>query len=386
MFDAFAGLGVITPLIAGLGKRNITIPTEIQSEVIPGILSGKSLIAQSPTGTGKTLAYLIPLFQRIDRERRENQVIVLAPTHELVIQIQRQIEQLATDSEVGVTSASIIGNVNILRQIEKLKEKPQIIVGSAGRILELIQKKKIKAQTVRSIVIDEADRLLDDSNRDLVKAVIKTTLKDRQLLLFSATITPATQEQAQALMPESEVIVAGEQRVAAEIDHCYLVAEQREKIELLRKLVHGIHGAQALVFLNKSDQIEMAVSKLTHHGLNAAGLFGSSSKNDRQKALTDFRNRKVQLLVASDLAARGLDIFGVEYIISMDIPEEPEMYLHRAGRTGRAGAKGTSVVLLNPQELQHVATYERKLGIRFAARKMLRGEMVALHSEKQERK
>ena len=196
MKNSFAQLGVTEPLIAGLAKAGITAPTPIQASVIADAVAGRDIIGQSATGTGKTLAYLLPVFQKIHAEKKETQVIILAPTHELAMQIFHQAELLAKNSEIAITSAVIIGDVNISRQIDKLKERPHIIVGSAGRILELIQKRKINSQTAKIIVLDEADRLLDDSNRTGVAAVIKTMLKDRQLMLFSATITPGTIEKA----------------------------------------------------------------------------------------------------------------------------------------------------------------------------------------------
>lgn len=189
MTNNFTQTGLIKPLIDGLAKAEIASPTAIQTEVIPAVLAGKDIIGQSPTGTGKTLAYLLPLFQKLDIDKREIQACILAPTHELAIQIQRQIELLAQSSGLPVTGAPIIGDVNIARQIEKLKAKPHIITGSSGRILELIQKKKINSQTVKTIILDEADRLLDDKNIDSIKAVLKTTQKDRHAGFLRNNIT-----------------------------------------------------------------------------------------------------------------------------------------------------------------------------------------------------
>jgi len=184
MSEPFIKLGLSKELAQALQDSRIETPTPVQQQVIPLALTGKDVVGQSATGTGKTLAYLLPLLQKIDAGRRETQAIVLAPTHELAIQIQRQLEELIQKSGLPIASAPMIGNVNISRQIDKLKEKPHILVGSSGRILELIQKRKLSAQTVKTIVLDEADRLLDDNNRDSVKAVIKATQRDRQLMLF----------------------------------------------------------------------------------------------------------------------------------------------------------------------------------------------------------
>lgn len=377
MNESFDKLGIIASLTVGLKKAGIVNPTAIQSQVIPLALLGKDVIGQSATGTGKTLAYLLPLFQKIDTDKREMQAIILTPTHELAIQIERQIEFLANNSGVPITSTPIIGNVNITRQIEKLREKPHIIVGSSGRILELIQKKKITAHTIKTIIVDEADRLLDDNNVDSVKAVIKTTLKERQLMLFSATITPQTLARANAFMREPEVITVKTQLEKPDISHLYFVAEQRDKIEALRKLVRVVQAKRGLVFINRSDEIEITVAKLTYHGLKAAGLYGSSVKTDRKKALEDFRNGKIQLLVASDVAARGLDISEVDYVFNLDIPEDPQIYLHRVGRTGRAGQSGTAISIIAKREIALIKKYEKVLRITITAQQLARGKMIS---------
>ena len=347
MLESFEKLGLIAPLVEGLQKAGITVPTGIQEQVIPFALQGKDVAGQSATGTGKTLTYLLPIFQKIDTTKREVQAIILAPTYELAIQIERQIEMLVKNSGMAVTSTPLIGNVNITRQIDKLKEKPHIVVGSSGRILELIQKKKISAPTVKTIVLDEADRLLDDQNLDSVKAVIKSTLKDRQIMLFSATLPAATLAKASSFMRDPEIVtVKGQTSVAPDISHMYFVTEHRDKIEVLRKLVGMLKMERALVFVNRTDDIEITASKLKHHGLKAAALCGSTAKIDRKKSMEDFRSGKIELLVASDVAARGLDISGVDYVLNLDMPEDPTLYLHRVGRTGRAGEVGTAIPLL----------------------------------------
>ncbi|MBP8036046.1 MAG: DEAD/DEAH box helicase, partial [Negativicutes bacterium] len=206
MNQSFAELGVHSALVQGLEKAGITMPTKIQEEVIPEVLAGKDVVGQSATGTGKTLAFLLPLFQKIDHARRDTQAIVLAPTHELAMQIFREAQLLADNSGLPVTAAVIIGDVNIARQIDRLKDRPHLLVGSSGRILELIQKRKINAQIVKTIVLDEADRLLDDNHRVSVAAIIKATQKDRQLLAFSATIPATALEKAVGMSNDAVVV------------------------------------------------------------------------------------------------------------------------------------------------------------------------------------
>ena len=378
--NSFSNLGLSAPLTAALHKAGLTVPTAIQSEVLPLVLAGRDIVAQSATGTGKTLAYLLPLFTKIDTARRENQAIILAPTHELAIQIQRQIELLAQNAGLAVTSVPLIGNANITRQIDKLKERPHIVVGSSGRILELIQKKKITAQTVKTIILDEADRLMDDHNHESVKAVIKTTMKDRQVLLFSATITPQTRERAAAFLTDAAVVTVKEQATAvvSAINHLYFICEQRDKVEMLRKIVHSTKLKQALVFINRSEDLELTAAKLNFHGLKAAALHGTFVQADRKKSLEDFRSGRVQLLVASDIAARGLDIPGMEYIFNLDLPEEPQVYLHRVGRTGRAGQTGTAISIISQREINLIKYYEKTLKIAIKAKQIAYGKITDL--------
>lgn len=373
----FAQLGVDGSLVNALKKMGIAQPTAIQEQTIPPILAAKDVLGQSETGSGKTLAYLLPLIQKIDRQQKATQVIILTPTHELGIQIQRVIETLVRESGWEISSLPLIGNVNIARQIEKLKQKPQIIVGSSGRILELIQKKKIVAQTVRTIVLDEADRLLDEQNSSSVKAVIKTALSRTQLLLYSATLSPAATQQARPLLKNPEVVrVAGDIALPRSVEHVYFTAEQRDKAEVLRKLIRILIPVRGLIFINQSEEIETVVEKLNYHGLAAAGIYGSSRKLERQKALEDFRSGKGRLLVASDLAARGLDIKDITHVFNLDLPEDPQLYLHRAGRTGRAGAEGMAVSIVTDREVAYLHRLEHSFGIRILGKDMYQGKII----------
>jgi len=383
MHTSFDQFGLNESLVGALKKEGIVEPTAIQVQTIPFILETRDVVGQSETGTGKTLAYLLPIFQKIDTLKRETQAMILTPTHELAIQIQREIEILANNSGLAVTSAAIIGNVNITRQIEKLKEKQHIIVGSSGRILELIQKKKISSQTIKTMVLDEADRLLDENNSPTVKAVIKTTLSRTQLLLFSATLPPATLQRAAELLKNPEVVrVTDKVMIAPTITHMYFLAEQRDKIEVLRKLVRMVIPPRALIFINKSEEIEKMVENLKFHGLEAEGIYGGASKINRRKAMDEFKSGKISLLVASDLAARGLDIKGITHIFNLDLPEDPQLYLHRVGRTGRAGETGIAISIVTAKEVSYIKRLETTFAISISHKEMLLGKIVepkALH-------
>jgi len=381
MNKLFNELGLRGSLIEGLAKQGIESPTEIQVKAIPMGLEGKDIIGESETGTGKTLAYLLPIFQKIDVTSKDIQAIILAPTHELAMQIHKQIELLSENSGSNVKSTSIIGNVNIKRQLESLKEKPHIVVGSAGRILELITMKKLKSHGVKTIVIDEGDRMIDEDNIEGVKAIIKTTLRDRQIMIFSATISLKVVEIAKTLMKDPEIIKVGDKSVInPNIEHIYFVVEQRDKLVLLRKLISATEPEKAIIFINKSDEVEITTSKLSYHGLKVEGIHGTSDKVNRKKAIEDFNEGKIQLLVASDLAARGLDIAGVTHIFNLDIPENSKDYLHRVGRTARMGRRGLALSIAVERELDLIKSYEKDFNIEILQMDIARG-MISPHKD-----
>jgi len=378
MTQAFLELGISPELAAGLAKQGIQEPTPIQRAVIPAILLGRDLAGEGETGSGKTLAYLLPILMKIDSARRENQAAIVTPTHELAVQVNNQIKLLAANAGLPVTSAVIIGEVNIQRQSEILKkEKPHILVGSSGRLLELIKLKKIGAHTVKIIVIDEADRLLDPTNLDGITALVKTTQRDRQLLFFSAVLPDRITAVAGEMARDLQLIRIQPQAVVSSgISHLLFVSQRREKIEILRRLVQHFPVRRGIAFINRGYEIELALEKLRFHGLNAAAIYGEMAKAERKKTMDDFRAGRTALLIASDLAARGLDIPDVDYVFSLDLPEEADQYLHRAGRTGRAGKKGVSVCLVTPAEVDLIHKFGQRLGIDFAEKTLLRGKII----------
>lgn len=364
MENTFRTLGLGQDLIDGLDKQGITSPMTIQSLVVPSILEHKDVIAQSHTGSGKTLAFLLPLFEKIDLKLKHTQIMILAPTHELVVQINEQIKLLATNSGRSITSTTIMGGMNIDKQIQKLKTKPHIIVGSSGRILDLIQKKKLAAHAIKTIVIDEADNLLDKNQSQDIKNIIKTTLRDTQILLFSATINEHTMKVAESFMKEPVFLNACEETALnPHITHNYVVMEQRKKFEALRKLLNITSPTKALVFVNNTHEVEVVVNKLVYHKKNAGGLYGAQNKQQRQQTLENFRKGKIDVLVSSDVSARGLDIPEVSHVFNLDLPPSANDYLHRAGRTARGNNSGQAFSIITPKEQKIVKEYEKKLGI-----------------------
>jgi len=359
----FTDLLLPTDLIAGLAKQQLSDPTPIQSAAIPLLMAGKDAYLNAETGTGKTLAYLLPLFARMDHAQAATQVVVVAPTHELAIQIHRQSCDLTQNAGRAIRSVLLIGGTATARQIEKLKGKPQVVVGSPGRIVELIERGKLKMQHIRGIVVDEADRLLHEESLSWIQKIVRQAPQARQLIFASATIEPQTREVMATLSPEAVVLRPGAEAVNENIQHLYLVCEERDKPEVLRKLLHAFDVPRAIVFVHRNDVAERVAAKLAHHKLAVADLNAELDKMERKRAMDGIRNDTVRIVIASDLAARGLNIPGVTHIFNLDVPTMSNAYLHRVGRTGRAGAQGMAISLLTEIEARLVRRYEQELGI-----------------------
>ena len=291
MEHTFEALGLRAALVTALAEQGITAPTEIQQKMIPEILSGKDVIGRSETGSGKTLAYLLPIFEKLDLSIRGTQAIILTPTHELAAQVYHQAELLQENAGIAAGCVLLIGAAGIGRQLEKLKAKPRIVVGSVGRILDLIRKKKIQAHLVRTIVLDEGDRLMDDGNVEDVAAVIKTTLKERQIVLLSASVSGEAKAKAAAMMKADAVDLEAKSGgiVPKGIHHYYILSAHREKFANLRKILAGEKPEKCMVFLNNPENIEVTVDKLNYHGIKAAGIYGQASKQERKNAMDGFR-------------------------------------------------------------------------------------------------
>lgn len=373
MEKSFENLKINEKIISGLNAMGIEEPTEIQEKIIPLALEKTNIIGQSETGTGKTLAYLLPIIENIDINKKEMQCIILAPTHELAIQINNTINELKKASGLEITSAPLIGSANIKRQIDNLKAKPHILVGSAGRILELIRKKKVSAHTIKTIVIDEVDKLLDKNNLPTVKDIIKVTPKYTQIMMFSATLNNKTLDIAKTLAEDIKVVSVKGNKVNENINHNYIKTDSRKKVEALRKLLNALKSPKVLVFNNDSYTTNTAVEYLSFNNVKVAAIGGNGKMEDRKRALEDFRKGKINVLIASDIAARGLDIKGVTHVINFDIPEDSKDYLHRAGRVGRAGENGEVFSLVDDKEENIIKMHEKSFKISIPERILYRG-------------
>jgi len=373
----FTDLQVHPDLIAALAKQQIDVPTPIQAAALPVLLSGKDAYLHAETGTGKTLAYLLPIFCRLDAALAAAQAVIVAPTHELAIQIQRQSTDLAQNAGWPIRTLLLIGGTSLDRQLDKLKKKPQVIVGSPGRIGELIGKGKLKVPHVRSIVIDEADRLLSEESLLAVRAIIQAASPTRQLIFASATLESQSTAAIASLAPQLAMLQAGAAAVNENIEHLYLVCEERDKPDELRKLLHALEPERAIVFVHRNDVAEKIADKLAHHHIAAADLNAALDKQERKRAMDGLRSGAIRVMIASDVAARGLDIKGVTHIFNFDAPTLSKAYLHRAGRTGRAGAKGLAISLVTEIEARVIPRYEDELGIAMQRVRMREGRLIA---------
>lgn len=376
--SCFEDMNVLPVLVSALNKQGITEPTYIQEKMFSPVLEGRNVIAQSKTGTGKTLAYLLPVFMRIDMSVRSAQCIIMAPTYELASQIYKQSKLLAENSGMDIRSALIIGSAGIQRQIDRLKEKPQIIIGSSGRILDLIKRHKIAAHTVKTIVVDEADRMVDKQNIDMLKAVLKTTLKERSIVMVSASFGNKAMAAAKELAAEPVIIHPETAKKLPEgIKNYYIVADKRKKVEELRKIIHGEKPVKTLIFTDDPEEAETVCAKLNYHGINTVCIYGALDKEERRTAIESFKDGRSRVMVATDISARGLDIPGVTHVINLDISDDPVYYLHRAGRTGRQEAEGTVISIIAPYEEKRLKSFEKALGVTFERREMAYGQLRA---------
>lgn len=377
-FEAF-GLG--KDIIDGLAIQGIEKPTAVQEQAIPAILDNKNVVIQSETGSGKTLAYLIPIYARKKSTQPVMQNIIIVPTHELAMQVHHQVQMLSKNSGIPVKSIVIFGDVNIKSQVEKLREKPQIIIGTTGRIIELIKMRKIAAHTINTVVIDEADRMLDKNNVERVKTILKAVMSETQIIMVSASIPDRALKIAEQIAKSPEVIKTSKNvEIPENIKHKYIIVDGRDKIDTLRKLVNIYNPKRALAFINTTMEIDIATEKLKYHKMRASCIQGRSSKEDRQRALADFAKGDLQLLIATDIAARGLHIEDIEVVFSLSMPEDPLDYLHRTGRTGRGSVPGLSISIVTKEELALIAKYQNVFHISITKIQMREGKIIESNS------
>ncbi|MBB5181781.1 superfamily II DNA/RNA helicase [Planomicrobium koreense] len=332
----------------------------IQEQMIPEMLAGNDIVAESPTGTGKTLAYLLPILQRINPEKPAIQAMIIAPSQELSMQIVNVVREWIEGTDITVTQ--LIGGANMQRQLEKLKKKPSIVVGTPGRLNELVKNKKLKMHEIRMLVLDEGDQLMAREHRNIMKDLIEKTQHGRQLILVSATITEEVELVADRMMqhPTRLKVKAEDMPMQGKVTHSFIKVDEREKTEMLRK-ISNLENVKALAFVNNLDQLLMKENKLKYRDAKIVALHSEMKKDERKKALDQFRKGEVSVLIATEVAARGLDIDQVTHVIHVDVPQTIEQYQHRSGRTGRAGADGEVLTLLAYADERHYKKFTKEL-------------------------
>ena len=353
-----------------LTKLGITEPTPVQTEIIPRIIGGENVLFQSETGTGKTFAYLLPLINKLESltDNQRVRIIVIAPTFELASQINTACKSITTHK-----SALLIGGAPLKRQMEVLKEKPEIIIGTAARLVELIHLKKLKVDGVFAVVFDETDRLVKKEALDDTSALRNLMPAGTQIIACTATLNKQTKiffaDAKNVVMPPEDVL-------KKRISHWALYAETRDKIDTLRKFLYAENPSKALVFTSRADQVENIYRKLQFKKVQCACLHAKTDKQQRKAAIDRFRSGKEKILITSDLAARGLDIPDISHIIQMDLPSDEDFFIHRSGRTARAGKTGINVVIGDEWEMRHYAELEKKLGLKVFPKELHDGKVM----------
>lgn len=382
----FTDLDIQPEILSAVEKMGFEEMSPIQEKTIPIALQGEDLIGQAQTGTGKTAAFGIPTIQKIDINNPNVQALVVAPTRELAIQTQEEIFRLGRDK--GVKVQSVYGGADIRRQVKMLSKKPHIIVGTPGRLIDHLNRKNIKLDGLEVLVLDEADEMLNMGFIDDIKKIINQTPDSRQTLLFSATMPKEIQNIATRFMKDPDVVKIKAQTVTAKnVDQYFTRASEAEKFDYLTRFIDMQNPELAIIFGRTKRRVDELSRGLTRRGYNAEGIHGDLSQHQRMNVLRRFKEGSLDILVATDVAARGLDISGVTHVYNYDIPQDPESYVHRIGRTGRAGKEGQSITFVTNNEMDYLRTIETLTKQKITPLKpptdeeALRGQVQAAHSE-----
>ena len=331
--------------------------TPIQEKTIPKCLEGKDLIGQAHTGTGKTAAFGIPMVEKFEVDCEHIQGVVLTPTRELAVQVAEEINRIGQFKRIR--ALPIYGGQDIDRQIKALKKKPQIIVGTPGRLMDHMRRRTIRLQEIKVVVLDEADEMLNMGFIEDIETILQDTPGTRQTLLFSATIPAAIQGLSAKFMKNPEIIRIGAKQVTVpNLEQGYVEVDEMHKFDVFCRLLDTQSPERAITFCRTKRRVDELVEALTKRGYSAEGIHGDMTQSKRDQVMRQFREGSVDILVATDVAARGLDISGVTHIYNFDIPQELEGYVHRVGRTGRAGATGVAVTLVTPREVRFMKAIE----------------------------
>ena len=354
----FSELNLKPEILKAIKRAGFEEATPIQAQTIPLALSGKDVIGQAQTGTGKTAAFGLPILQNLEKQHDTIQAIIIEPTRELAIQTQEELYRLGRDEDARVQV--VYGGADIRRQIRALKQTPAVLVGTPGRLLDHLKRGTIDISNVKTIVLDEADEMLDMGFIQDIESILKYASSKHQTLLFSATMPKPIMRISEKFMHNPDIVqIKGKELTANLIDQYFVRAKENEKFDILCRLIDVQNPALAVVFGRTKRRVDELTRGLQARGYNAAGIHGDLSQNKRMSVLKRFRKGQLDILVATDVAARGLDISGVSHVYNYDIPQDPDSYVHRIGRTGRAGQNGMSVTFVTPNEIGYMKEIEK---------------------------
>jgi len=353
----FSELNISESTLRSVKRMGFEEATPIQEGTIRFAIEGRDVLGQAQTGTGKTAAFGIPLIEKIDPKNPNIQALVIAPTRELAIQVSEELYKIGYDKRVKLLS--VYGGQEIGRQIRALKNKPQIIVGTPGRIIDHINRRTLKLEDVQTLVLDEADEMLNMGFIDDINSILENVPAERQTLLFSATMPPAIRKIAETFMRDPEIVkIKAKELTVDNIDQYFVKSAEREKFDVLSRLLNVHQPELAIIFGRTKRRVDELAQALSIRGYLAEGIHGDLSQAKRISVLRQFKENKIDILVATDVAARGLDISGVTHVYNFDIPQDPESYVHRIGRTGRAGKSGLAVTFVTPREMGYLRIVE----------------------------
>ncbi|MDR2127196.1 MAG: DEAD/DEAH box helicase [Prevotellaceae bacterium] len=362
----FKNLGLCTELITAVDCLGFENPMPVQEQVIPFVMNETcDLIALAQTGTGKTAAFGLPLLNLINSEKKQTQVLILSPTRELCIQIANDLKNYAQYMS-GIKIVPVYGGENIISQIRQLTEQPQIVVATPGRLIDLINRKKVKLDHVSFLVLDEADEMLNMGFQEDLETILQSVPDERRTLLFSATMPKAIEQIAQKYMRDSKSISIGIRNSGSDnVEHIYYTVQAANRYLALKRIVDINPDIYGIVFCRTRQETKDVAEKLMRDGYNADALHGDLSQPQRDSVMNKFRIRNLQILVATDVAARGLDVNDLTHVINYNLPDDVEIYTHRSGRTGRANKKGIAVSIIHTREHNRIREIERMVKKQF---------------------
>ncbi|AGK54356.1 DEAD/DEAH box helicase [Bacillus sp. 1NLA3E] len=353
----FSDFNLSEALEKALSQMGFEEPSPIQAQAIPVALSGKDIIGQAQTGTGKTTAFGVPLIENCKVDEPAIQGLVLAPTRELAVQVAEELNRIGNTK--GIRTLPIYGGQDINRQIRGLKNRPHIIAATPGRLMDHIDRKTIRLQNIHTVVLDEADEMLNMGFIEDIEKILSGIPSERQTLLFSATMPHRIKTLAEKFMKNPELVkVQAKEMTVGNIEQHYLEVQEKQKFDVLCSLLDIQSPELAIVFGRTKKRVDELVEGLIKRGYSAEGIHGDIPQTKRDQVIRRFKEQTIDIMVATDVAARGLDISGVSHVYNFDIPQDPESYVHRIGRTGRAGNKGLAVTFVSPREIDHLRVIE----------------------------